>query len=119
MQGARFLVVPSVWYEPFGLVIAEAFACGLPVLTSRLGALPEIVTDGLTGLHFCAGRPEDLAAKAEWAWSHPVEMQSMGRAARAEYEAKYTAEHNYEHVTRLWNRLGIRAVASKALAISA
>lgn len=107
MHGASFLVVPSVWYEGFPVTIAESFACGLPVIASRLGSLSEIVSDGCTGLHFCAGNSEELAAKAKWAWSHPVEMQSMGRTARAEYESKYTAEHYYAHVTRLWNRLGI------------
>src|SRR6202042_1851647 len=37
MQGARFLVFPSEWYEGFPVTIAESFACGVPVLCSRLG----------------------------------------------------------------------------------
>ncbi|MBI3609166.1 MAG: glycosyltransferase [Nitrospirae bacterium] len=96
MKGARLLVFPSVWYEGFPMTIAEAFACGLPVIASRLGAMAEIVEDGHTGLHFTPGDAADLAAKVDWAWTHPREMQEMGRAARAEYEAKYTAEKNYE-----------------------
>ncbi|MFY9753896.1 MAG: glycosyltransferase [Candidatus Acidiferrales bacterium] len=94
MRSARFLVVPSICYENFPLVVAEAYACGVPVIASRLGALAEIVHDGRTGLHFTPGDPIDLAAKAQWAWDHPEEMKTMGRAARAEYEAKYTAERN-------------------------
>ena len=95
MKRARFLVVPSGWYETFGMCIAEAFACGTPVICSRLGAMQELVSDGRTGLHFSCGDPNDLAEKVAWAWSHPNEMDAMGREARAEYEAKYTPERNY------------------------
>lgn len=96
MHGAAFVVVPSVCFENFPLVIAESFACGVPVVASRIGSLAEIVEDGRTGLHFTSGDPADLAAKVEWAWAHPKEMEEMGRAARREYEAKYTAEQNYD-----------------------
>ena len=96
LNGASFLVFPSEWYEGLPLTITEAFACGVPVIASRLGAMAEIVEDGKTGLHFTSADPEDLAAKVEWAWAHPGEMQEMGLMARAEYEAKYTAQRNYE-----------------------
>jgi glycosyltransferase involved in cell wall biosynthesis len=96
LHGARFLIFPSVWFEGFPMAIAEAFACGVPVIASRLGSMAEIVTEGKTGLHFTAGDAQDLAAKVEWAWTHPAELGEMGRAARAEYEAKYTPEKNYE-----------------------
>jgi len=49
MKGARFLVFPSEWYETFGRVVVEAFACGVPVVASRLGAMEEIVGDKRTG----------------------------------------------------------------------
>jgi glycosyltransferase involved in cell wall biosynthesis len=105
-HGARFLVWPSDgYYETFGLVAAEAFACGIPVIASRVGVMQEIVQDGVTGLLFNPGDPEDLAAKAGWAWMHPEEMQAMGRRGRAEYEAKYTGERNYEQIAALWSRL--------------
>jgi glycosyltransferase involved in cell wall biosynthesis len=96
VHGARFLVFPSIWYEGFPMTIAEAFAGGLPVVASRLGSMAEIVQDGVTGLHFEPGNAVDLAAKVEWAWNHPEELARMGRAARAEYEAKYQPSTNYE-----------------------
>ena len=105
MKGARVLVFPSEWYEGFPMTIAEAFACGVPVIASRLGAMQEIVEDGRTGLHFTPGDADDLAAKVEWAWTHPDEMQAMGRAARAEYEAKYTAERNYQMLMQIYERV--------------
>jgi glycosyltransferase involved in cell wall biosynthesis len=96
IKGARFLVWPSEGhFETFGLVAIEAFACGVPVIASRLGAMAEIVAEGRTGLHFAAGDEADLAAKLSWAWTHPEEMGAMGNLARAEYLAKYTAEQNY------------------------
>ncbi len=104
LQPARFLICPSECYENFPLAVAEAFACGVPVIASRLGAMAEIVEDGRTGLHFTAGDRADLAAKVEWAWTHPREMEEMGRAARAEYEAKYTAERNYHMLMDIYER---------------
>src|SRR5712692_7087883 len=51
MARALCLVVPSIWYENFPMTLVEACAVGLPAIVSRLGALPEIVEDGITGLH--------------------------------------------------------------------
>jgi glycosyltransferase involved in cell wall biosynthesis len=95
MKRARCLAFTSEWYENFPMTIVEAFACGVPVICSRLGAMQEIVADRRTGLHFTQGDSADLAAKVEWGWTHVEEMAGMGRVARAEYEAKYTAERNY------------------------
>lgn len=92
---ARFLIFASEWYENFPMTIAESFACSTPVICSRLGAMQEIVSDGRTGLHFTPADSQDLAAKVEWAWTHPEQTQAMGTQARAEYEHKYTAEKNY------------------------
>jgi glycosyltransferase involved in cell wall biosynthesis len=105
IEGARFLVFASEWYEGFPVTIAEAFACGVPVVASRLGAMQEIVEDSRTGLHFSPGDADDLTAKVEWAWTHPREMEAMGRAARAEYEAKYTAERNYQMLMGIYRRV--------------
>ncbi len=96
IQKATFLIYPSECYETFGLTIIEAFACGTPVIASRLGAMAEIVEDGKTGLLFTPEDAEDLAAKVQWAWDHPKEMAEMGINARREYEEKYTAEKNYQ-----------------------
>ena len=104
MHKARFLVFPSEWYECFPMTIAEAFACGLPVVASKLGTMAEIVENGRTGLHFNAGDSEDLATKVEWAWTHSQEMAEMGREARREYEAKYTAERNYEILMEIYGK---------------
>jgi glycosyltransferase involved in cell wall biosynthesis len=102
---ARFLLFSSECYENFPMAIAEAFACGLPVIASRLGVMAEIVEDGRTGLHFTAGDAEDLAAKVAWAWTHPAEIEEMGRAARREYETKYAPERNYQMLMGIYQQV--------------
>ena len=67
--------------------------------------MQEIVHDGRTGLHFTAGDADDLAKKVEWAWAHPDEMRTMGRNARAEYDAKYTAERNYNLLLAIYEQV--------------
>jgi glycosyltransferase involved in cell wall biosynthesis len=95
IKGARFVVVPSILHEGFPMSIVESFACGTPVLCSRLGAMAEIVQHGVIGLHFNPNDPQDLARTLEWAWNHPVELTEMGHAARCKYETDYNAEKNY------------------------
>lgn len=104
MREARFLISPSICYENFPLAIAESFACAVPVVASRLGAMEEIVQDGVTGLHFSAGNAADLAAKAEWAWNHSEELTRMGLAAREKYEANYSSDKNYEMLVEIYRR---------------
>ncbi len=61
-RAAAFLM-PIEWEEPFGIVMAEAMACGTPVIGTRRGSVPEVVEDGVTG--FVGDTVEDLAAGAE------------------------------------------------------
>jgi len=92
------------------MCIVESFACGTPVLCSKLGGMPEIVEDHRTGLHFNGGDSQDLAEKVKWAWNHPPEVAGMGRAARRKYEADYTAERNYSLLMEIYEQ----AMAARA-----
>lgn len=109
MQAARALVMPSICYEGFPRTLAEAFAAGLPVIASRLGAMATSIEDGRTGLLFEPGNAADLAAKLHWAQANPEAMAEMGCAARAEYEARYTPEKNYEMLMDIY----AEAIAAK------
>jgi glycosyltransferase involved in cell wall biosynthesis len=65
-RSADVLVFPTVWpTEGFGMVAAEAMACAVPVVGSRIAAIPEVVLDGQTGLLFDPGDATDLAAAIE------------------------------------------------------
>jgi glycosyltransferase involved in cell wall biosynthesis len=110
---ARFIIVPSLWYEGFPMTIAESFACGTPVLCSRLGGMREIVTDHLTGLHFEPGDAVDLAEKVQWAWEHPRDLANMGGEARREYERSYTSKKNYTLLMNIYEQ----ALAERPLPI--
>jgi len=59
LAGARCLVFPIQWDEPFGMVMAEALACGTPVVALERGSVPEVVRHGVTG--YVCSEPEDLA----------------------------------------------------------
>ena len=103
IKDARCVLVPSECYEGFPLTIAEAFACGVPVITSRLGAMAEIVADGMTGLHHTPGDADDLAAKVQWAWAHAERLGHMGAHARQVYEREYSEERNYTRLMEIYD----------------
>jgi glycosyltransferase involved in cell wall biosynthesis len=103
MRESAFLVMPSLWYEGFPRTLVEAYACGLPVIASSLGALSELVSDRRTGLLFEPGSVDDLARKIRWAEEHPAETRQMGEQARREYELKYTPEINYTQLMSIYD----------------
>jgi glycosyltransferase involved in cell wall biosynthesis len=97
-----FLIMPSECYETFGLVLTEAYSYGVPVVASNLGAMAEIVEDGVTGLLFEAGNAADLKTKVDWMKSYPSERIRMGNNARRVFEEKYTPERNYEKLISIY-----------------
>lgn len=105
IKSACFLIFPSICYESMPRTILEAFACGTPVLASRLGAAAELVHDGQTGLHFDPGNSADLAEKIGWAINHPLEMAVMGRQARQEYLLKYTPDSAYGSLMEVYAKV--------------
>jgi glycosyltransferase involved in cell wall biosynthesis len=111
MKTARVLVVPSAWYEPFGYVVAEALACGLPVFASDLGALPELI-DSTVGRTFRAGDSKMLASLLRWASDHPDQVALLRDAARARYEAMFTDEVGYSQLVELYE-LGAQRFAAR------
>ena len=114
MARARFLVMPSTWYEGFPMTLVEAFALGRPVLVSRLGSMAEVVDDGVNGMHVNPGDPADWAAKVRWAYEHPQDMALMGSNARRLYEQRYTAERNHDMLMTIYEDAK-RACAARAL----
>ncbi len=104
ISSASLQIVPSEWFEGFPMVILEAYACGTPVVASCIGSLSEIVLDGETGLHFTAGDSVDLARKVNQLAERPEQASSMGKKAREIFDAKYTAERNFEMLTGIYRR---------------
>jgi glycosyltransferase involved in cell wall biosynthesis len=96
MRHLDVLVLPS-HQEPFGTVLAEAMAVGTPVVATRVGGLPEVVRDGVTGRLVAPGRPDQLAAAVLDVLAH---REQMGAAA-AEHAARFHADRYAELVEGL------------------
>ncbi|HEX4067071.1 MAG TPA: glycosyltransferase family 4 protein [Acidobacteriaceae bacterium] len=111
MSAAAVLVFPSIWYEGFPMVIAEAFAAGLPVIGSCIGSIAEIVGDRETGLLFQSGCAAELASTVDWVFQHPLAMKAMRRNVRREFEARYSAEVNYTKLLGIYQAAGVPALA--------
>ena len=82
IRSASALVVPSVWWEPFGLVVCEAYNHGKPVLASASGGLPEIVKDGITGWLHTPGDSAALASQIVEMFDDEEESRRRGEAGR-------------------------------------
>lgn len=104
MGQAKFLVFPSRWYETFGRVAVESFAKGTPVIAANIGAIAELIDSGRTGLLYDPNSPTDLVTQVEWMLSHPSQLAKMRQEARAEFEAKYTAERNYQYLIDIYDK---------------
>ena len=86
-----FGVVPSVWSEPFGIVLLECMEAGRPVIASRIGGIPDVVDDGITGDMVTPGDPASLAAAIQRLVDDPSRRERMGIAAKKR-SALFTAE---------------------------
>lgn len=113
MKRATVLLLPSESYETFGLVAIEAFATGLPVVASRLGAIAEIVKDGETGLHFSPGDVVDLRSKVEALIADPARLSAMRVRARTEFLSRYTAERNFADLIDIYSRARMSPVSGE------
>jgi len=104
LGGAEFTIVPSESHETFGLVVAESFAKGTPVLVSRAGALPELIESSGAGRSFTPGDASSLGREIEWFAMHPEERGAMRRRARDRFEAEFSAEVNHERLVAIYRR---------------
>lgn len=92
-SAADLLVFPSRFEESFGLVAVEAMRAGIPVVTSSVGGLPEIVGDGVTGRLVPPGDVEGFAGAVEALAADPALRRRLGAAGRARFLERYTAAH--------------------------
>ena len=113
MKDASVLILPSTWYEGFPMILAEAFAVGLPVIASNLGSMSSIVEHQRTGLHFEPGHASGLVEAVRWWGAHRYETSLMRAWARLEYEAKYTAEENYAQMMHIYESVLKRSVRNE------
>ena len=89
LRRSRALIFPSLWYETLGLVVLEAASQGIPSVVPHNSAAAEIVTHGVTGLHFRTGDEVDLRAQLR-RLRDPELARRLGRAA---YEQFWSSEY--------------------------
>lgn len=102
MRRARLLVLPSIWYENFPRTLVEAFASGLPVLASRLGAMASLVRPGIDGDLFAPGDAASLAAKLAELHGRPEHCRDLGRGARLRYDEALNPTANYLRLMQIY-----------------
>jgi glycosyltransferase involved in cell wall biosynthesis len=90
---ASLFVLPSLWKETFGIPIVEAMACGVSVIASRCGGIPEIVLDGITGHLVERGDVDALARIMGAMLAAPDRAREMGHAGRQRVAAEFTWAH--------------------------
>lgn len=88
------MVVPSLWQEPFGLVIAEAMARGLPVIASDVGGPAEMITHGVDGLLFEPGDEQALSLAITRLLEQPEERERLAKAAYKTVRSRFTRDEN-------------------------
>ncbi|MBX9745639.1 MAG: glycosyltransferase family 4 protein [Hyphomonadaceae bacterium] len=107
LLGSAFaFLMPILWEEPFGIVMAEALACGTPVIGLRRGAVPEVVVDGVTG--FVRDDIAGLVAALS-------KVRSLSRAAcRADAEARFSADPIVDAYETIYHATTARVATRKA-----
>jgi glycosyltransferase involved in cell wall biosynthesis len=99
---ARLQLLPSEWFETFGLVVVEAFAVGTPAAVSNLGPLPSIINHGINGVVFEAANPQSLLTAVRNAWQTPGLLEQLGVGARKSFETLYTEDINYARLMDIY-----------------
>jgi len=88
-RNAAFVVVPSEWYENAPMSILESFAYGKPVIGTRIGGIPELITEGEHGYLVDPGSPEQLRTAICRLWNDRNAQRYMGRNARRLVETRF------------------------------
>ena len=106
LQQCNALVFATIGFEQFGMVIIEAFACGIPVIGPDSGSPAELVKNGVNGLHFRMGSPDDLLLKIEqWETTPEDVRQSYSENALLSYQKYFTPEINLSQLSNIYKSL--------------
>jgi len=105
LRNSSFLVFPSTWYEGMPLTILEAMAAGIPIIATDFGPRRELVIEGHTGFLYNPSDQNDFVRKTMCLINDRELCQSMSKAARAEYERKYSSEINYRMLSKIYKSI--------------
>ncbi|MCD7811604.1 MAG: glycosyltransferase [Ruminococcus sp.] len=101
IKGARFTLIPSIWYDNLPNTALESFQYSKPVIASNIGSLPELVEDGVNGYLFEAGNAEQLAEKIKLL-DDDKKVVNMGVNSRRKLEDRFAPEKHYQTLISLF-----------------
>lgn len=105
LQKAKALVFPSIWLEPFGLIIIEAFSNACPVISTNIGAPKSIVSDGENGFLYNVGDYKDLKKKIKKiANLNEQDLKSLEHKAYETYKIKYSSNQQLEYFNEIYKK---------------
>jgi glycosyltransferase involved in cell wall biosynthesis len=104
---SRFVVVPSLFYEPFGYLPIEAACLGKTVVASKIGGLPEIVKDKETGILVPPGDAKALASAIAALSADEPAIRAYGRAARTQVELRFKPDDYYKKLMEIYESVSV------------
>jgi glycosyltransferase involved in cell wall biosynthesis len=96
LSSAKLLILPSLCFEGFPMVVQEAYAYGVPIAASNIGSLPHLIAENRTGTLFTPGNAESLLASVQPLLADDKQLRILGAQAKQEFDSKYTAGKNYD-----------------------
>lgn len=101
---ASFCVVPSLWYENMPYSVLESFSFGKPVITSRIGGIPELVNDGKNGFLFRPGDVKGLCSRVLELWNNQKLQLKMGIFTRQMINERFSAGIYYGRLLSIYKK---------------
>lgn len=103
MSKAKALIFPSVWYEGMPLTILESFSKGTPVIASNLGAMSEMILDGINGKHFTVGDSDDLINQIKYINGlNSTEQAELSKTTIHDYSARFSSSTAYQSLMTIY-----------------
>lgn len=101
IQKAKAVIVPSQWYETFGMIIAEAYAAHTPAIVGDIGNIAALVDDGKTGLKFKYDSAESIKNAVEEFKN--LDGAKMGEEAYSKYRREFASDGNYQTLKTIYD----------------
>jgi len=102
IRSTTVLAVPSRWYENQPMIVLESFGCGVPVVGTELGGLPELIDPGVDGALVPENDPAALAAALYPFLNDPTSAFDMGKAARTKVEEQFSPERHLHRLEEIY-----------------
>ena len=105
VSNARFIVVPSIWYENCPYSVMETLAIGKPVIGAKIAGIPELVKDGENGLLYEYNNTDELANKMMKLFENENLAKQFGDNAKKMAQKLYAKETYYDKIEEIYTKL--------------